>query len=119
MPKGTGMSQLQAFIEGEMTRRDWNLTDLANEANLNGSVVSRLLKPDTTVEPELKTLDRIARALRVSRWQLVKVLDGEVDAAKDIRVQSLASRLSQLPIETQNAVDAFISTLEKGTDKFR
>lgn len=116
--KQHGMQQLQNFIESELARREWNASELASRAKLNSSVVSRLLKREGGIsEPELKTLDKLAQALRVQRWQLVRILDGDTDTNAEVRVRALAHRLANLPIPMQDAVDAFLTSIEDQSKK--
>jgi transcriptional regulator with XRE-family HTH domain len=59
------------WLEVELRNRDWRPADLARKANLDKSVVSRILNSERRPEPE--TLIAIARALRLPPEQVFRV----------------------------------------------
>jgi transcriptional regulator with XRE-family HTH domain len=102
------MSALANFLREQLRARGWSQTDLAAEAGLPKTTVSRLLN-DRVDEPELSTLMKLSVALEIPLIRLIELAGFPVEApappaAQHQRLTILAESLPWLtPIVEQLA----------------
>lgn len=112
------MDTLQAWLEGELSARGWSLADLARQARINPSSLSRVLTGSRRAGPEL--CRAIAEALKVPPEEVFRragLLPGERQV--DEVAEELLYYLSAMAPDDRRLALAIVRTLFEAADKSR
>lgn len=99
----------QEWLNEQLRLEGWTQADLARIAKVDGGVISRLLTGERSPKPE--TLVSIAKAFRLPPEQLFRIAGVLPSHSINERSTRLAYRISQLPAEDQETIDAMIDGL--------
>lgn len=96
-----GMTALGALIDARLQTEGWSLRDLAAEAGVSHSTISRLMN-DPAQEPNLSTLDALSRTLKIPMRTLVEAcgytVEASTDTAAQVRIRALVGALPGLEL---------------------
>ena len=99
------LSAFQGFLEQELARRNMSMREFALHVGVSPSVITRLLDKQRPTMPELTTLHKIAITTGADLLNLVGMIYPDTSDI-DIESRQLARRISALPSEQRDVIDA-------------
>lgn len=107
MPPET-LTDLAKFIQEEMHKRDMSMNQFAALVGVSHTTISRLLRPGSTIMPDLDFLAKLGEATHTDICTLVALVMPEATHV-DAEAQMLAERISRLPPDKREIVDTFLA----------
>ncbi len=101
------METLRSFLLDQMQKRGMSARQFAELCGVSNTVISRAVSKTKPTTPDITTLDKIARAIGVDVFSLVRLVIPDADDM-DIEARITAQEIVRLPTDERRFIMAFI-----------
>lgn len=98
---------LRDFLQDQMRKRGMSARQFAELCGVSNTVISRAISKTKPTTPDITTLDKIARAIGVDVFSLIRLVIPDADDM-DIEARITAQEIVRLPADERRFIMAFI-----------